>query len=289
MPNRFSNNMPVQYHTQLWGQMQRNWGGKIMTETATEAARMLAEARRSGKPLTQLPDDAAPRDVAEGYAVQDAFRHLWDDRIVGWKIGATAPAIQALFGIAEPFFGPVFAAGKHESPANLDARKFTHHCIESEFAFRIAKPLATRSAGYGRDEILDAIDAVIPAIELIDPRFERLSTASVACAIADCGMNAGIVLGQPETDWRRRDLPAWPVKLSVDGIVRAEGTGADVLGDPLKVLDWAVNALSRQGIGLEAGHLVLTGTCTGLVYAKPGERIVADFGALGRVEVVYGL
>jgi 2-keto-4-pentenoate hydratase len=38
---------------------------------------------------------------------------------------------------------------------------------------------------------------------------------------------------------------------------------------------------------LEAGQLVSTGTCTGLVTLKAGEKAVADFGELGAVEVQF--
>jgi 2-keto-4-pentenoate hydratase len=75
--------------------------------------------------------------------------------------------------------------------------------------------------------------------------------------------------------------------LSIAGEVRQEGTGAVVLGDPVKVLEWLVNALSASGLGVLPGQFVMTGTMTGLHAPKPGETAVADFGDLGKVEVVF--
>ncbi|MGI9385377.1 MAG: fumarylacetoacetate hydrolase family protein, partial [Methyloligellaceae bacterium] len=88
-------------------------------------------------------------------------------------------------------------------------------------------------------------------------------------------------------DWRGRDLAAQSVTLSVDGAFRAEGSGANVLGHPFNALDWLVETLRRRGLGLEAGAIVSTGTCTGINYVEPGQTAVADFGELGRVEVAF--
>ena len=88
-------------------------------------------------------------------------------------------------------------------------------------------------------------------------------------------------------DWRGYDLPAHPVTLTVDGATRATGTGANVLGDPITVLEWAVRNLHVRGIGLEASQIISTGTTTGLVYLQPEQHAIADFGAIGRVEVIF--
>ena len=68
---------------------------------------------------------------------------------------------------------------------------------------------------------------------------------------------------------------------------RQEGTGALVLGDPVNVLEWFVNALGAHGRTILPGQFVMTGTMTGLHAPKPGETAVADFGDLGRVEVMF--
>jgi 2-keto-4-pentenoate hydratase len=54
----------------------------------------------------------------------------------------------------------------------------------------------------------------------------------------------------------------------------------------MNVMVWLANQQSRFGRGLKAGDIVSTGTCTGLDRVKPGDRVVADFGSLGRVEIV---
>jgi 2-keto-4-pentenoate hydratase len=259
-----------------------------LTETQIDAAaRALARARTAGALLSDLGPDLTPPTVADGYHIQDRFRAAWQDRLAGWKIGATAAAVQAKFGLTEPFAGPVFARDTFTSPGRPASARFPHHCLESEFAFRFDRSLAPRPTRYARDEIVAAIGALVPAIEIVGPRFDSLLFGRAPTAIADCGVNAGFILGAPVAAWRGFDLPGHAVKISVDGVVKGEGSGANVLGDPLVVLDWAVNHLSARGIALEAGQFISTGTTTGIVYIAPGATAVADFGALGSVEVRF--
>ena len=95
------------------------------------------------------------------------------------------------------------------------------------------------------------------------------------------------MLGKPVSDWLGLELSKHGVRLSVAGKVKAEGSGANVLGDPMNVLDWAVNHLSGRGIAIEPGQLISTGTTTGIAYIAPGETAIADFGTLGSVEIRF--
>jgi 2-keto-4-pentenoate hydratase len=57
--------------------------------------------------------------------------------------------------------------------------------------------------------------------------------------------------------------------------------------DPLEPLTWLANELSRTGIGLRAGEVVSTGTCTGMPKARAGAEHVADYGPFGEVRVRF--
>ncbi len=260
----------------------------MTSEFVQEAALTIAKARREGAILNGLPEACKPASPEDGYAVQAAFIDLWDDQPVGWKVGATAAKVQELFGLSEPFFGPVFKNTVFHSPATPEASQFQHLCLESEFAFRFARDLPTRDRDYTRGEIIDAVEVLIPAMELISPRFDSLLMDAAPTAIADCAINGGLVLGTPCLDWRKIDIINHSVRFSVDGALKEEGAGARVLGDPVIVLEWLVNKLCAHGLGLQAGDVVSTGTCTGFHYVKPGEKATADFGDLGEVSVQFG-
>jgi 2-keto-4-pentenoate hydratase len=135
--------------------------------------------------------------------------------------------------------------------------------------------------------VAEAVQALIPAIELIDTRYDSFTDYGGVALIADSGANGGLVLGEELTDWRRVDLPAHPVTLDVDGERKAEGTGKVVLGSPLEALFWLVGRRLERGAGLRAGEVISTGTCTGLNLMAPDQTAVADFGELGTVEVRF--
>ena len=254
---------------------------------AAQAADILAAARREGHLLDRLPDGSRPTSLAEGYEIQSAFVQLWPDTLAGWKIGATSHVTMERFGVSEPIYGPFFASDIHASPATPAAGRLQQMAIESEFAYRLGKDLPARATPYTREEILDAIDALIPCFEIVGPRFVKVPFDDVASAVADCVMNAAMILGEPITDWRNIDAARHPVKLSIDGMVTGEGNGSDCLGDPRNVLDWIVEKLRARDIDLKKGEILSTGTCTGIVPFRPGQKAVGDFGPLGRVEVNY--
>jgi 2-keto-4-pentenoate hydratase len=262
-------------------------GGYMVPLSVRAAAAELVALRRAGRIVPALAEGLEPVSVADGYNVQDAFRGLWPDKLAGWKIGATALEVQERFGIGEPFSGPFFEGDVYISPARPEAARFPHLCLESEFAFRFGHPILPRKSRYGRNEILEAIDCLLPAIEIIGPRFDSLLFGRAPMAIADCALNSGFVFGAPVMSWRDADLANHLVELRIDGQFAAQGTGAKVLGNPLTVLDWAVNHLNERRIAIDAGQIISTGTMTGLIHVKQGQEAVVDFGRFGTVEVTF--
>jgi 2-keto-4-pentenoate hydratase len=252
-----------------------------------EAVRRIIDARATLTVLDDLTGAAQVATLEEAYRIQRAVTERWNDRIVGWKVGATAKQVQDLFGVSEPAFGPVFEKTVFQSPARVPARDFHHVMLEVEFAFRFGKDLPSRSAPYSRKEILEAVDVLIPAFEIVSPRFRKLTVDRFPQVVADFCANGGAILGREVENWRAIDLRAQAVKLFLDGRLRQEGRGAAVLGDPVNVLEWFVNKFSAQARSVSRGEFVLTGTMTGIHSAVAGQHAMADFGDLGSVEAVF--
>ena len=96
------------------------------------------------------------------------------------------------------------------------------------------------------------------------------------------------MLGEAASEsWRDLDLAGHQVSVTINGESAAEGTGANVLGDPRRALAWLANDRVIQGAPLRAGDIVTTGTCIVPAAIKAGDHVVADFGALGRVAVQF--
>ena len=78
------------------------------------------------------------------------------------------------------------------------------------------------------------------------------------------------------------------MSLTRNGDLVDTGAGAAALGDPLTVVAWLANTLGSVGIGLEPGHLVMTGALHAAVPMQAGDVFRADFDRLGPVTVRVG-
>jgi len=187
-----------------------------------------------------------------------------------------------------PFHGCLFADGVHDSPADLPAGDDIFRLIEPEFAFRLGADLPPREALYNREEIAAAVVSLHPAFEVVTSAYGAAwADAGLAQLIADNGVHGCLVLGPGTGDWRGLDLAAHEVVFEKDGAAVGRGTGANALGHPLNALAWLADLGALEGRGLKAGDLVTTGLVTPFAYAEAGDRLRADYGSLGAVELRF--
>jgi 2-keto-4-pentenoate hydratase len=260
----------------------------ITTPSTADAAKLIWRHWGEGTVMAALPETGRPATRRDGYAVQAEVRRLFARDTTGWKIAATSQAGQAHIGVDGPLAGRMPGERTHASGATMSLAGNRMRVAEPEFAFRCGTRLAPRSAPYTVDEALAAMDALIPAIEVPDSRFEDFATAGGPQLIADCACARDFVLGSPAPDgWRHVDLSRHAVTATVAGRFTRDGIGANVLDDPRMALAWIVNELSGLGVALEPGEIVTTGTCMIPLAIQPGDHVVADFGAFGRVEARF--
>jgi 2-keto-4-pentenoate hydratase len=255
---------------------------------AQRASLTLVRHWRAGTVLASLPEDLRPANRAEGYAIQAQLEHLSDRPLWGWKIAATSVAGQSHIGVDGPLAGRLLAEMAHADGATLDLDANRMRVAEPEFAFRIGRALVPRAQPYTPAEVMAAVDTLHPAIEIPDSRFADFATAGAAQLIADNACAHMFVLGpQAPAAWRDLDLAAHPVVGHVGARLVREGRGDTVLGDPRVALAWLANEVSRHGVALAAGQVVTTGTCMAPLEILPGDKVTADFGALGTVGVRF--
>src|SRR6185312_1733488 len=139
----------------------------------SEAAQLIASARRSRAALRALPAELAP-DEAAGYRTQRAVHDLLLPQygaIVGFKIGCTSAVMQQYLDIPHPCSGGVFARGVHDSGASLRAADYVRVGVECEIAVRLGRDLASSQAPFTAAHVAPAIEAYLPAIEIVDDRY----------------------------------------------------------------------------------------------------------------------
>jgi 2-keto-4-pentenoate hydratase len=139
-----------------------------------------------------------------------------------------------------------------------------------------------------REEAGDAVGEVFAAIEIVEKRYDDLAKLTTPTLIADQVFHAGGVLGPPVAGWRALglDLAAMRGRLSVDGQVRGEGVGADLLGHPFEALAWlASSPCAAEFGGLRAGQVVFLGSVTPPIWLDGPCTAVVEFDTLGIVEL----
>mgnify|MGYP001812154645 CR=1 FL=1 len=254
------------------------------------AASLLLEMRNTMRTIPQLPDGLRPGSPDEAYAIQDALVAAggWD--IAALKVGCTSEAAQQALGIHEPIAGRVPRGAVVSSGASVAASTFHHEApmIECEFALRIGADVGVDDDVSELAEVHDVVDAVAPALELVDNRFVEFFGVSAESIMADNSAVSALVLGEPVSTADVDDLEELSVRLVCEGEELATGVGADVMGDPYRSLRWVLGHERRRGRGVAAGTWVITGTCTGLVPFPVGQRVEAHFAQLGSVAVTVG-
>lgn len=251
------------------------------------AVQALATAHRMHEPLAALPRDSRPANLAEAYQIQAAYAQAASSPVSGYKVGAASKQSQILVGATGPFLARVFAETTFSSPARIPKGLLFTPGVEAELAFRIGHDLEPHRSGYAREEVVEAIDAVYPAIEICDNRFTDWRQVDLMQIIADNGFYGALVLGEPVADWRECNLPQCHAAMAIDGVTRQEGICASVLGDPLDGVIWIANELAAQGVGLKEGDVLAIGTWTGLHFVTEGQDVRASFGPFGAVSIEF--
>lgn len=241
----------------------------------------LDRAGVEGAVIDALPHE--PVDVADGYRIQAATHRVRGGDLVAWKAGCTNDAAQQTMNIDAPVFGRYRRDQVEESPARLSLTQFANPpYLEVEIGLRLLTDV---------DEIppdpleLAGVVEAFAAIEVVSGRLAGFPFIGAPQLVADNVASGRMIVG-PTLDLASDGasaLDSVEVELVVGAEVVASGTGAAVLGHPLRVLrDVAVHA-AVMGQALRAGDLVITGSCTGIVAAEPGQVHV---GRVGGVEVV---
>ena len=255
-----------------------------MTAKERKAAQEITHHWLGASKLTTLSDDCRPQNDREGSVIQAALGECLQDSIVGWKLAATASAGQQHLHVGGPMAGRLFASRVKSNGANIPVDGNQMLVAECEFVFVLGEDLPPRETLYTQVEVMAAVAALHPGLELPDSRFEDFTIVGAPQLIADNACAHYFVLGEATTvDWRGLDLAAHPTRVLLNGETATTGTGADVLGDPRSALTWIANNHAVMGEGLKAGQMITTGVSGKPVPIEPGDLLCADLGILGQV------
>ena len=242
-----------------------------------EVAKLLVQARTTGERLDALPTRLKPANFKDSCAVMAAVDALIGDKIVGTKIAAKPGA--------EPVYAPLQASRIFVSPARVPRALVPSQYMECEISFRLMRDLPPRAAEYSQAEVFDALEAC-PAFELVDSRFRDLKSAMDHTPYefyADHIANGAMVFGAFRKDWQKFDFTKTRVAMRQGSHTIVEKTGGHPTGNPATPAVVLAN-LRRDGTGLTAGTLIVTGSFTGYHPVALNETVRGEFDGFGTME-----
>ena len=251
-----------------------------MTFDPSPAAAALDRLRAGRAVIDGLPADIAPRDEAQGAAVQRA--RATDARIGGFKIGASAQRMQALLGLSGPVAGFMAAGDIHPSGAALPFAQFGRPGVECELAVRLARDLPPEPCT--PETAREAVAELMAAIEIVDNRYGDLQKLGAPTLIADQVYHAAAVLGAKVDAWPDLEPKTLAGRIEVDGELRGEGLGSELLGDPLAALAWLAGSTVAAAFGgLRAGQVMMLGSVTPPIWLDRPCSVRVSFAGLSPV------
>ena len=243
-------------------------------------AQIVDEAVRSAGAIPQFTE-SDPLGVEEAYAIQALSmerRLSRGERLVGVKMGLTSRAKMAQVGVSEVIWGRLTDAMRLEEGGSLSKKRFVHPRIEPELAFLMKRELCGEVSPA---EALDAVEAIAPAMEVIDSRYRDFKFA-LPDVIADNSSSSGFVVG----NWSRpdQDFANLGIVLEVNGRAVQIGSTAAILGHPIRSLVAAAR-MTAPISGLKAGWIVLAGGATAAHPLSVGEQVRLVMQNLGAVSI----
>ncbi len=261
----------------------------LSRDTIEQIAARLHEAEQKRAQIRQISLDYPDITLEDAYAIQHAWvsMKLAAGRTVkGHKIGLTSRAMQMSSQIDEPDYGTLLDDMFFAEGCDVPAGRFIMPRVEVELAFVLGKPLAGPNCTLF--DVYDAIDYVIPALEIIDARSQSIDPGTkrprkVFDTISDNAANAGVILGGRPIKPFDVDLRWVCAILSRNGVIEETGVAAGVLNHPANGVVWLANRLARFDVALAAGEVILSGSFTRPVLARAGDTFHADYGPMGSI------
>jgi len=251
-----------------------------MNTNIAHIAKALDQAAQKAEALSQFSTQT-PFSLEEAYQIQRAsMQHRYDagERMIGLKLGFTSRAKMIQMGVDSLIWGWLTDAMLEEDGGLVDLSRFIHPRAEPEVCFLTRK---TIDRPLTQLEAIDYLEAVAPAIEIIDSRYQAFKF-TLEDVVADNCSSSGLVVGAWSRDFA--NLANAGVLMRINGRVVQAGSTAAILGHPLRGLVQASQLLGKAEISLPAGSLIMAGAATAAEALSPGAHVsveIAGFGECG--------
>lgn len=249
-----------------------------------ELADYVHTAEKEKYEVKKITADLFPElTVEEAYLIQEeVVRQKLEAgcKIVGPKMGLTSEAKMSQMKVDDPIYGFIFDYMVVEDGDSISIKNYIHPKVEPEIGFVLNQDL--EGPNVTAFDVMQATEYIFPAIEIIDSRYEKFQF-TLPDVIADNTSASGVVFGTRLCKPDRFELDVLGVTLSLNGEIRAMGTGAAVLGHPANSIARLAQMLHKKGKKLTKGQPILTGGVTEAFLVKPKDFVQVKVAGLGDV------
>ena len=259
----------------------------INDETRTLLARRLWDAEADVTPIAPLTDEfpeLTPDDAFEIQLVNIRRRLDAGAVVTGHKVGLASKAMQEMMGVDEPDYGHLLDTMEYHEDTPVEASRFCFPRVEVEVGFILGADIPPE--GCSQEEAAEAIEWVVPSIELIDSRIKNWKI-TLPDTIADNASSCGYVVGEGRVRLADIDVAAIEATLYKNGEFLASGRSDAVLGNPLNSVGWLASTVAKFGVRLRKGDVILPGTAIRAMDAAAGDTFRAEFAGLGDVTMQF--
>ena len=248
-------------------------------------ARALYEAELTCTPIEAVSAQYPDADIEDAYRISQAVTDLKvaNGRIIkGHKIGLTSKAMRSLSGATEPDYGTMFDDWFLLEGGTVPRSTMNSPLVEVELAFVMKRDLRGPSVNVA--DVIAATDFVVPAIEIVDLRQHRGGATMLVNSIADAAACGFVILGGRPFSLGDIDIREVGATLSINGDIEESGMARAVMGNPINAVVWLINKLAEYGVGVEAGHTILSGSFIKAIPFKVGDNVEALYNSgLGEI------
>ncbi|WP_256762074.1 2-keto-4-pentenoate hydratase [Cohnella sp. WQ 127256] len=256
-------------------------------EIIEKLGRHLLDAQENRREVSKITTEHPELTVEQAYDIQEQIvRSKLEQglRIIGPKMGLTSQAKMKQMNVDDPIYGYVFD-NMVVTGQDISLSDYIHPKVEAEIAFVLGQDI--QGPGITGAQVLAATEYVIPALEIIDSRYENFQF-TLPDVIADNASSSGVIFGNVIKRPEQLELDLLGVTLSINGKIKDLGAGAAVVGHPAHSVAMLANMLARKGLKLRAGEIILTGGITGAILLSEGDSVSARFDGLGSVDFTVG-
>ena len=241
------------------------------------------QAAMSAETISMLSLEGDELGLEDAYRIQRASIQRRLDRgeaLIGMKMGLTSRAKMEQVGVHSPIYGHLTSSMLLDDGGRLKVADHCHPRVEPEVAFILGADLVGPVTA---DEALMAVDAICPALEVIDSRYRDFKF-TLGDVVADNASSSRFILGPARVKPDTVELGNLGMVMEINGSTAQIGSSAAIFEHPANSLAELATLLAPLGEHLKAGWVVMAGGATAAEHLKAGDHVRLSVHGLGTAE-----